>query len=439
MEVTIERRGELITTYVTPRKNPPAGQGRVGILMQQENVSIVQADAVQPGSAAETAGIQAGDEFVSVNGRPIEDFFTLEHELSRFSGSSVDVVVRRGDALYTTTVAVPNLGQRQDVFAAIGLPTLRAIPQFESIPLTEIVPRGFSESFHATKLMIQQVKTLFTDRQALKQVAGPVGMGQITSELIRESPLPVWFILAQLSIILSLNLAVLNLLPLPALDGGRLFFVLIEVLRGGRKIASEKEGIVHFRGAGPADRSHVRDRLPGCRSHPRRSFVLSVASHTRVRGEYHSRCSSHLVARLAFCERRRRQDRRREPDRRPVDDHRRHPRSEGHPRADREAGRGRLRSRPRGRAGPQGRGRGCRTSCRISPIPVIADIHFEHTLALRALEGRHPRPAPQSRQHPQAGGRARGRHEGQGARRPDPDRRQLRLRPAVHATSSSTR
>jgi regulator of sigma E protease len=96
--------------------------------------------------------------------------------------------------------------------------------------------------------MIQQIKTLFTDREALKQVAGPVGMGQITSELIRESPLPVWFILAQLSIILSLNLAVLNLLPLPALDGGRLFFVLIELIRGGRKIAPQKEGVVHFVG-----------------------------------------------------------------------------------------------------------------------------------------------------------------------------------------------
>jgi regulator of sigma E protease len=248
MEVTIERRGQLINTYVTPRKNPPEGQGRVGILMQQENVSIVQVDAVQSGSAAEAAGIQAGDEFVSVNGRPIEDFFSLEHELSLFSGSDVGVVVRRGEALYTTTVAVPNLGQRADVFAALGMPTLRSIPQFEQIPWTEIVPRGFSESFHATKLMIQQVKTIFTDREALKQVAGPVGMGQITSELIRESPLPVWFILAQLSIILSLNLAILNLLPLPALDGGRLFFVLIELIRGGRKIAPEKEGLVHFAG-----------------------------------------------------------------------------------------------------------------------------------------------------------------------------------------------
>ena len=248
MRVTIERRGELIDTYVTPRKNPPKGQGHVGIIMQEENVGIVRVDAVTAGSAADAAGIQAGDQFVSVNGRPVDDFFVLESELNRFTGATVDVVVRRGDALYSTTMAVPNLGAREDVFMALGLPTLRSIPQFERIPWTEIVPRGFSESFHATKLMLEQVRTILTDREALTQVAGPVGMGQITSELIRESPLPVWFILAQLSIILSLNLAVLNLLPLPALDGGRLFFVLIEIVRGGRKIAPEKEGLVHFAG-----------------------------------------------------------------------------------------------------------------------------------------------------------------------------------------------
>jgi len=156
--------------------------------------------------------------------------------------------VRRGDQLLATTMAVPNLGANGDVFLKLGLPTLRSIPKFEKIPWTQIVPRGFSESFDATKSMIQQIRTIFTDREALSQVAGPIGMGQITSQLIRESPLPAWFVLAQLSIILSLNLAILNLLPLPALDGGRLFFVLIELVRGGRKIAPEKEGLVHFAG-----------------------------------------------------------------------------------------------------------------------------------------------------------------------------------------------
>jgi regulator of sigma E protease len=73
-------------------------------------------------------------------------------------------------------------------------------------------------------------------------------MGQLTSELVEVSPFPLWVTLANLAIILSLNLALLNLLPLPALDGGRLLFVLVEVLRGGRKIAPEKEGLVHFAG-----------------------------------------------------------------------------------------------------------------------------------------------------------------------------------------------
>jgi regulator of sigma E protease len=54
--------------------------------------------------------------------------------------------------------------------------------------------------------------------------------------------------LANIAIVLSLNLALLNLLPIPALDGARLMFVLIEVLRGGRKIAPEKEGLVHLAG-----------------------------------------------------------------------------------------------------------------------------------------------------------------------------------------------
>lgn len=248
MRVTIERRGQLIETTVIPRKNPPEGQGRVGIQMQPETVGIVRVDELEVGSSADLAGIQVGDQFVSVNNRPVDDFFALESELTRFSGSDVSVIVRRGVALYSTSLTVPIQGARSDIFGDVGLPVLRSIPQFEKIPWTEIVPRGFSESFQATKLMIEQVRTLLTDREALKQVAGPIGMGGITSELIRESPFPVWFVLAQLSIILSLNLAILNLLPLPALDGGRLFFVLIELVRGGRKIAPEKEGLVHFAG-----------------------------------------------------------------------------------------------------------------------------------------------------------------------------------------------
>ena len=96
--------------------------------------------------------------------------------------------------------------------------------------------------------MLLGIRELVTSTERWNEVAGPIGMGQITSEVIESSPLPLWVTLAQISILLSLNLGVLNLLPLPALDGGRLLFVLIEILRGGRRIAPEREGIVHFAG-----------------------------------------------------------------------------------------------------------------------------------------------------------------------------------------------
>jgi regulator of sigma E protease len=96
--------------------------------------------------------------------------------------------------------------------------------------------------------MISGVRDLVTGSAPLDQIAGPIGMGQITSEVIGTSPLPLWVTLAQLATLLSLNLAVLNLLPLPALDGGRLLFVIVEVLRGGKKLAPEREGLVHFAG-----------------------------------------------------------------------------------------------------------------------------------------------------------------------------------------------
>ena len=80
-------------------------------------------------------------------------------------------------------------------------------------------------------------------------VADMPGVAPEGLELIVErSTLPLWVTLGNLAAFLSLNLFILNLLPLPALDGGRLVFVILEMLRGGRKIAPEREGMVHFVG-----------------------------------------------------------------------------------------------------------------------------------------------------------------------------------------------
>jgi regulator of sigma E protease len=81
---------------------------------------------------------------------------------------------------------------------------------------------------------------------AAVELAGPLGIAQITGEAIEAglAPLVTW------AALLSINLAIVNILPLPALDGGRITFVLLELLRGGRRIAPEKERVVHLVGFG---------------------------------------------------------------------------------------------------------------------------------------------------------------------------------------------
>lgn len=246
--VTIERRGKLVDTKLIPRENPPEGEGRVGVLLTSRAIGDLTLLEVVPNSPAAEAGLQAGDRFVSINNREVTDDFVLATELNRFIGTSVPVVVERDGQEISTSITVPSARGNEDLTLTTGFATLKLVPVFEKVPALKVVPRGFEEAYNTTRQMIYGLKELFSSRENLEQVAGPVGMGQLTSELVDESALPLWVTLANIAIVLSLNLALLNLLPIPALDGARLFFVLIEVLRGGRKIAPEKEGLVHLAG-----------------------------------------------------------------------------------------------------------------------------------------------------------------------------------------------
>jgi len=247
LSVVIERRGATYETIVTPRDNPPENQGPTGVGLSEVFESTISIEAVVAGEAAATAGLQPGDRIVSINERPAADTFVVRSELRRFAGFDVPLVVDRDGQAVDLTIAVPRLKATEDTYRAVGL-TAKVQPIFEDVPAAQVIPRGFSEAWSQMQAMIRGIRDLFTGAAPLNQVAGPIGMGQATSEVIEESPLPLWITLAQLSILLSLNIGVLNLLPLPALDGGRLLFVLVEILRGGRRVAPEKEGVVHFVG-----------------------------------------------------------------------------------------------------------------------------------------------------------------------------------------------
>ena len=80
------------------------------------------------------------------------------------------------------------------------------------------------------------------------QLAGPVGIVKITGEVAASVPDLGWWPILSLTAILSLNLAIINILPIPALDGGRVLLILIEILRGGKRLKPEREGLINFIG-----------------------------------------------------------------------------------------------------------------------------------------------------------------------------------------------
>lgn len=247
LSVVVQRGSERVETIVVPRENPPANEGRIGVSMDPRVTSDVFVSGEVADSAAAQAGLQVGDRLVSVDGQPVTDGVMLTTALLRAAGSDLPVEVQRGNETLALTLDVPAIPADTDPLNAVGLEA-EASPRFERVPAAQVIPRGLEQAWEQTSGMLSGLRDLVTGRAPLGQIAGPIGMGQIASEYIAESSVPLWVALSQLSILLSLNLAILNLLPLPALDGGRLFFILVEVLRGGKRIPPEREGVVHLAG-----------------------------------------------------------------------------------------------------------------------------------------------------------------------------------------------
>ena len=213
------------------------GQGKQSIRLYIE--------AVQPDSPAAAAGWQPGDRLVSAAGEAIETTEALRRLTEQYGGRSLTVVVERQGVLVETAVMPRTVVQEGQGRTGI---TLKPETVYSPVPFWRAPVEGVKNTWTTLRLMNAGLWQMVRGNGNLSEVAGPIGMGQITGEIVERSPLPLWVTLGNLAALLSLNLFILNLLPLPALDGGRLVFVVLEILRGGRKVAPEREGLVHFVG-----------------------------------------------------------------------------------------------------------------------------------------------------------------------------------------------
>ena len=195
---------------------------------------------VAPDSPAAVAGILPGDTVQQVNGHPINNLGDMQRYIQTNLGHEISISLIN-NATETRTVTLtprwkPPAGQ-----GAIGIMLEVTDSQVvaESQPLWEAVPNAFNEYGQTVILLINGIGTMIIGAQPVA-VAGPVAVAQLTGEVAQAGLSP----LLEFAAFLSLNLAIFNLFPIPALDGGRILFVLIEIIRG-KRVSPKTEGIIH--------------------------------------------------------------------------------------------------------------------------------------------------------------------------------------------------
>jgi len=194
---------------------------------------------VLPGSAAEEAGLKPGDIITSINDVPVENWTELTTVIHNRPNEQVLLGVQRETQTFTIPV-VPQFDQNREI-GMIGIAPREAI--WQRINIFDGIVKGFTETFRLTGAMIEQLILLVTGKVSAEGVAGPVGIIQLIGQSARYGLVYV----ANLTAVISVNLGLINLLPIPALDGGRFFFLLVEgILR--RKVNPEKENLIHFLG-----------------------------------------------------------------------------------------------------------------------------------------------------------------------------------------------
>ncbi len=196
---------------------------------------------VAPDSPAEMAGITVGDTILSIGGEPVDDVNEAVALIQASLGQQVEIVLSRNGQILEPVVVTPRLNPPEDegsLGVALDLPLER-----QAYSLGEAIPRGLQTTWRMVQGLYLALRSAISGETAL-ELSGPVGIYQHTAQAARSGIEQ----LIELTGMLSVNLFMLNLLPLPALDGGRLIFVLLEWIRGGRRVPAEKEGLVHLVG-----------------------------------------------------------------------------------------------------------------------------------------------------------------------------------------------
>jgi regulator of sigma E protease len=185
---------------------------------------------VVPGSAAEAAGIREGDEIVSIDGRAVERFEDVQQTVRLNPGVPMAMVVRRDGQLVDLRVTPSRveendrLGRRE-----VGQLGVRGgAPKYVTRDPASAVVRAVGETWNLSVTTLQAVWQMIVGTRGSEELGGPLRIAQLSGEVAQGGVVPLLWFMA----VLSINLGLINLFPVPVLDGGHLLFYAAEAIRG---------------------------------------------------------------------------------------------------------------------------------------------------------------------------------------------------------------
>jgi regulator of sigma E protease len=244
MEWVIIRDGEEKVIRVRPEFDRPPARWLTGIVIGEDEGKVV-VRTVLPDSPAEAAGIQPADTILRAGGQKIERRSDLTRAIQVSRDSTMEWLIDR-EGREEIIQVIPQAGQPEAARWLTGESTnlVETREVSRSLPLWKAAPESFVATWELLVLVKQSIFGAVSEGSA-PELSGPIGIAQLTGEVTREGGLTGWLFV---TILLSINLAILNILPIPMLDGGRLMFVVLEWLRRGKRVPPEKEGLVHLVG-----------------------------------------------------------------------------------------------------------------------------------------------------------------------------------------------
>ncbi|MCD8109166.1 MAG: RIP metalloprotease RseP [Clostridiales bacterium] len=208
-------------------------------------VKPVVGDVMEGYSAAE-AGLQAGDEIVKIGNKNIHFYKEVSMYSIFHEGEIAEITYVRDGEKYTTTLT-PTYDEESGRY----LYGIYSVGEYTRLGPAQTLVNGIWDVKYWIQYTLKSLEMLVTNQISVNDLSGPVGIvktiGDTYEESLSDGYFYVFLNMLNIGILLSANLGVMNLLPLPALDGGRLVFLVIEAIRR-KRIAENKEGMVHFIG-----------------------------------------------------------------------------------------------------------------------------------------------------------------------------------------------